>query len=478
MRRSGFEVTHVVAEDAAPATNSEWFLGVRDAAAPQRAAPAPSRPVASAPLSAPPAPTPAPAPAPPAPSVTQRAISKLLALFESKGTVDGKAREVFRIVIPNGPGGVSTLVVDELNIAGGPDIAFMEDAVHTTADGATSREIVVCDRGREAVFSSSDLGRTWRRRYASATFSGPVRQAFTLQDGRRVVKLDKSKATYLFDTEDNLISVSDTGVWNWHGSQGVGQSASGTVMFAEYAPLQNDSGIVPLSVWRLRPGATSWEAALTLDAAVRPPAGELRHFHTCSINPSNPSQWILSSGDSTRHSRIWISNDDGERWNEVDLSDSDLSKVRSDAQAATVRFTQFGARPSGALIWGTDDLLRSDHPALIQMTLDDRPRLEVLHVFSGGNPIRNTMHLGGDVFLFLSEAKNKHAHAAECAIIDLRTGAETSLRLPNLLGAPSPVTDSLGSRRLVDGVAFLPALGSAWTNARRGILRLRLEPFA
>lgn len=440
MRAAGFAAHLVSVEDSVPGMVSDWFIGVKSSISLAASAPDKALPVH----------------AKPSPARDQLASTR---------------RELFRVNVPFGASGASRLTFEELVLADGPPITLAEDSILP----GRGRELVVTDRQRREIYTSSDDGATFRRRYADIDFPQKVRQTFTLTSGHRIVKLDESPLTYLFDQHERLLDIGQTGRWNWAGAQGIGQGPTGTVMFGEYAAFKKGIAMEPLSVWRLRSGAKNWEKVLTLQAGYAPPEGEIRHFHLCSPNPAKPAEWLLSTGDKGRHNRLWTSNDDGDSWQEVNLDGLSLPGVAAASVSGAARLTQINATDDGELVWGSDDKLGIGKAALMAMRLQGRaPTFRHLG-FAGPNAVRNVVKLGPSLFMFLCETKEPANEAAECVLLDSYSGKRVTLTLPNLSGQNSTTSDSLGSVCLRDGVGFFPAIGAVLTTSRNGILRFRFE---
>lgn len=450
LQRAGFEPVLVSVRDAVPGLICDWFIGIKPLV--ERVRPAPLGVPESA-LAV--------ERASPGPSTTHNE--------ESWSTA---SRELFKVIVPFGTsaGNQSYLVFEELTLPEGPPLALSEDS-----QVGGRREVVATDRARKRIYVSKDNGATFRRRYDGVDFPGMVRQTFTLASGSRIVKLDQSRLTYLFDAEDRLVATSETGEWNWAGAQGIGEAPNGTVLFAEYAAFKKGIAMQPLSVWRLKPQARNWEKVLTLPTAYEPPEGEIRHFHLCTPNPAKPTQWLLASGDKGRHNRLWTSDDDGDSWDEVAFAHPLLSDVQPHRAPGAIRLTQINATDDGELVWGSDDTLGAGRAVLMGLKLVGHDA-KVRHLgWSGPNAVRNVLKLGPQLFMFLGEAKGAGLAGADCVLLDTSTGRQLNLVLPNLSDQATTTTDSLGSTRLLDGLAFFPILGGVLTNSRAGMLRLRVE---
>ena len=379
---------------------------------------------------------------------------------------------VFRSAIPLGDG-IGTLSF-ELIEGKGSSLMFLEDHV-SESDSGTSRELLAVGNARKELLLSCDLGKSWRRIYPGIQWDSGISSVFSLADGGRLIRTLTGQMYHLA-ADGRLLSRHPTGIWHWHGSQGIGQSLSGTVMYAEYAALKADDGVQEAAVWRYRPHMPEqgWHKVLTLPAAAQPPRGELRHFHVCRPHPQNPSLWILASGDAGRHCRLWTSRDDGDSWREITFNTAEL-KDMPPQHPRLLRFTSFAPLENGDLLWGTDDVSDSRRAALIRLSLSgDKPTLSFLG-WLGKNCIRNITACGNDTFLLISESKHEQT-IADCILFDARRNRTSFLALPNISQQNNPVTGSSGSLIISDKVAFFPALGSILIHPnKRGIFRIRIE---
>jgi SAM-dependent methyltransferase len=440
MKHAGFEPVIVPVRDAASGLVCEWFVGIKPGESVSSGLPLPVR-------------------------VNESRVEAILS-------------EVFRSIIPFGPEGFASLTI-ELIQPPSFSLLFLEDHIVPSPDGGGEvREIVATNGSCNEIWLSRDLGKSWMRKYEAVPWDSQIRAAFSLSDDGRLIRTFSGRM-YHFDAQDRLVGCCETGMWPWHGSQGIGQSVAGTVMYAEYAPLQETDGVQEISVWRYRPDdvAQGWRKVLTLPASVRPPAGQLRHFHVCCPHPVEPNPWILASGDSGAHCRLWHSFDEGDTWTEVEIPQQVFPDIPTEDCPQILRFTQFSVMENGDLIWGTDDNRKgSTRSALIRMVMThkDTPSFQMLG-WLNKNCIRNISSYGNRLFLLLSESKSDTS-AADCILYDAATNRITSLLLPNIRQKRASVTDSLGSGRLVNGIGFYPAQGVVLMEPdKRGIFRIRIE---
>jgi len=437
MKRVGFQSLIVRIKDAATNIVSEWFVGIK-------------------------------------PGGLSRNFSTFFDKKNLKRGFQAEAFSVFQAAVPVGETGLATLKV-ELIKSESSALKFAEDHCVSAPDGGGEIREIVATNGSNFLYISHDLGGSWSQIYEDIPWDSPIRSTFSLANGGRLVRTF-SGTMYHFDERAELVASAPTGVWHWHGSQGIGESATGTVMYAEYAPLRAEDGVQPLSVWRYRPNNPDqgWQRVLTLPASLQPPQGEIRHFHVCRPNPLNPSQWVLASGDRGAHCRLWFSEDDGDNWSEVHAPSPIFPTVPDNRHPQVFRFTQFSTLENGDFIWGTDDTSRVGCAALVRMSINSGQPVFKLEGWLGKNCIRNVMSYKDRVFLLFSESKADPS-LASCILYDAPKGRIVSLVLPNFVQSASSVTDSLGSEKLINGVGFFPALGAVLDPRNRGIFRVSLK---
>ena len=147
---------------------------------------------------------------------------------------------------------------------------------------------------------------------------------------------------------------------HWHGPRSV-DIANGTLMYAEY-PFEDRSGgpenRAVSRVLRSRDRGRSWEPVFERDGT------QVRHFHFLQARPGAPGEWWLTSGDSPMESRIWISRDDGDHWEDLTRGFGDPVVLDGLAYPRTLfRLTDLKWEGED-IVWGTDDYLsRNQFPS-------------------------------------------------------------------------------------------------------------------
>jgi len=323
--------------------------------------------------------------------------------------------------------------------------------------------------GRKRIIVSADSGATWTSFAELGGDQGKLACLFAARDGV-IVKTREPEETLVFDPAGRLLSRDRLGPFLWHGSQSCDQGPTGTVMFAEYQTAHDDEGPL-LKVWRTARVGEAWVPVLEMRAGRQPPAGDIRHFHTCVADPLRPGHWLVSSGDKGGHNRIWTSADDGLSWQELEVSLPDAAGHGIQSVERIARFTSLFFE-DGVAMWATDDDLGTGRVATVAMSLDQpAPRFRIVDQL-GANYARSLVRCG-DRFLCITEAKSS---PAEFDIHWLRTDGTrvSSFSVANGLGVPSSVTASINSPAFFGGVAFCHNSGSVTVEGQKGLLRLEV----
>lgn len=297
------------------------------------------------------------------------------------------------------------------------------------------------------VYRSTNLGETWAAVRVEGWAPSTVYRCFTLEDGNRVVQTQEPAATFLVDPDFNLISPCETGAHNWHGTWSVDQSAAGVVMYAEYA-----SATERLHVWRSKDGGRNWDTALEIRGmtGAREDA-DARHFHTCQADPHQPGRWIVSTGDHFTHCRVWISDDEGDRWTEAPAPVAPPGIIAPRRARQLLRYTAVIFEPD-VVCWPTDDLLERGQAGLVVADRAEPTRIRAVLPL-GPNEMRSYVRIDDRFGLAIAQAK----HDTDRAEVFLTEDWRSVIPLPAIEspdGAASAFTRSVCSRMAVDGVFF------------------------
>lgn len=447
LKTAGFDTHIVKINDSLNGTVSEWFIGIKPGGGNDNKAPAPLPPAAERKQ---------PAAAPKGnPEAVYEASSDTV--FSAVARLDEK-----RFV---------KIYFDDVSLNKPESLLYLDDLYH---DSQAERIVAACDRRRDRIYASADGAATWREIGTGVEWGNMIRCCKILRGGGFIVFVDGGHVFHL-DAKGALVSRHKTGNWPWHGTQGIGETSDGTVMYAEYAPLQEKEEIVLLHVWRYSIAQDKWDVVKTLQATAAPPLGEIRHFHTCRPLEYDGRTWVLSSGDITTHNRLWTSDNRGDNWSEVHVSESDVQgEIPNGYRKNIFRFTQFCVLGNGDLLWPTDDILGQNRSALVQLSLKQGEASCRIVKWLGTNCMRNISQYGDDTFVLISESKHD-ADNCDLFVINTKTGYENKFLLPNFNRKKCPVTASLGSGILHDGYGFYHTHGNILTHQNRGLIRIRIE---
>ncbi|HEY1961820.1 MAG TPA: hypothetical protein VGG69_05345, partial [Rhizomicrobium sp.] len=179
---------------------------------------------------------------------------------------------------------------------------------------------------------------------------------------------------------------------HWHGCRSV-DIANGTLMYAEY-PYEDAAGTAEdraLSrVFRSRDRGRSWEVVFERDGT------QVRHFHFLQARPGAAGEWWLTSGDKPFESRIWVTRDDGDHWDDITANFGETIPIDGLRYPRTVfRLTDLKWQHDG-IVWGTDDFLARNQFPAPGARMFRSPREQLVPQVSGKArwPIRNIVEVG------------------------------------------------------------------------------------
>jgi hypothetical protein len=248
-----------------------------------------------------------------------------------------------------------------------------------------------------------------------------------------------------------VLAVSNIEGAPWHGCRSAGM-ANGTLMYAEY-PYEDPNAVdrAPSRVLRSRDRGRTWEIVFECDGA------QVRHFHFLQARPGKPGEWWLTSGDKPSESKIWVSKDDGDTWQELTSTFGDRVTIDGEKFPRTVfRLTDLFWE-EGAVVWGTDDYLSRKQPALSGARMFRSPISSLAPSVTGQVkwPIRNIVDLG-DYYLVLTQG---------C----VRSDATVEERMPGVFLMPKkPIESAPGLVHLFDIDVFSTAkTGFTYSRASR-----------
>jgi hypothetical protein len=349
-------------------------------------------------------------------------------------------------------------------------IKFLEDSARLYND---QRYLAVCDSKDETIFISADEGTSWMNFGDLSFVEGKIARFFTLSHGGFVIQTKNPVRTYLLDENKILITASKQAKYNWHGSQGIDQGPSGTIIFTEYRVEKNNE-VVELGAWRKTVSSNQFTQCFAAQASNRPPLGEIRHFHTCLADPEIPLRWYLSAGDSSVHCKFWISNDDGVSWTEIKPNLEEQNILSQNKHSKIFRFTSACFIGSDYLLWPTDDGLGINRSALVAFNRKDLSKPQSIKCFFGENYIRNIIYISQNLLVCISESKN-NVNYADMYFISPNGDIYDNIKLPNLTLNKSPVTVSLCSQYGKDNTFFFPNLGHVLTKNKNGIFKVTIK---
>lgn len=306
---------------------------------------------------------------------------------------------------------------------------------------------------KHKILQSSNDGKTWTTLYKDIDFEKDFTPAksFTMSNGNRLIFLQHknqkrdNNLLYEFDKDGKLIAKTSINAYSWHGSIGIGEDESGNVLFAEYRikAAENAKRDEVIAIYK-RIALGKYKKVLLKTASES--RGEIRHFHLCYPNPINPKQWIAATGDGIGQSRFFVSNNGGETWIEYKVDKPIDDRMDYEHRNQIFRFTSFSYTDDGKIIWGTDDGLGLEHPAIITADLNKKiPEFKFNTLLPERNFARNILKINGNLFLIITEAKSDF-EKAQIYLYDYNTNEYGYINIKNVINRRNAVTGSIGSK--------------------------------
>ncbi|MDR7119301.1 sialidase family protein [Rheinheimera soli] len=313
----------------------------------------------------------------------------------------------------------------------------------------------------------------------SASIAGKIRGGFLTSSGDLLLQ-SSGRAKLYHTTLANPLKVSSCrgiGDKQWHGTWSIDQSRSGTIMYAEYSTTK-EVAVSPLHVYRSTDGGINWQSALEVSSSPIFGKGDIRHFHTCQADPYISGRWYVSSGDKLTDNKLYISDDDGQTWQNISIiSVQPLGYTEKLHWNDLLRFTTLSITEQ-ELYWATDDNVGGDRAVLCRVNkneLTDRKITIKIDGVLSNNLARNIIkHSEG--FLVTTEAKNNPS----AADLFLRT-ATNLIRFPsieNLSKEPSGFTISKSSKVFEGNVAYALTDIHFLNQGQPSLVEFKLHPFS
>jgi hypothetical protein len=282
------------------------------------------------------------------------------------------------------------------------------------ADGRMTDTVLAIGKGGFAI--SRDLGERWERIDVASHRRHRFVQMSSLGGGEFLAAAQAPENQGTKDAPVDVLVVGEDGTvrarhpaqgFRWHGNRGFGQSGD-TLMYAEYPSnrLVNRVRTADCRVLRSRDRGRTWQTVFEQNAR------QIRHFHFLQPRPGAAGEWWLTAGDLPHESRLWVSKDDGDTWN--DLTGSFTRKVRIDRtryDRAVFRTTDLFWL-GDEVVWATDDpLAGAPVPGAVALRSRIGDALEPALIGRGKWHFRNIVDIG-DHLLFIAQRSNERDPAA------------------------------------------------------------------
>jgi len=502
MRKVGFEVHHIILEDASTNLRSDWFIGQKPLPVKKKST-NPGSAIEKALSDR----MPKHSSSPGFTRAMRYANSPFACEIERKDVYDREV--VYTINVPE-EFGIRRLIA-HLEIptveSALQQMRFAEHVCGNDADQA-SKEVIACLPNGFAF--SEDLGNSWNSIFPDELAGATPRNCRTLGDGTRLIqtkgvqdpRTERERGNlgvmHRFSNDWQYLGASKPGDAQWHGTSSIDE-VDGTIIFGEYHMNSVryfpdfDDRIDELSPYlsnnrllRSIDGGQSWSTVLELTAY------QARHFHTVVADVRTRGLWWASTGDRMDETHVFMSVDDGLTWNDVTNRSPDVSTTSpyQTAGRSCFRYTDI-ALHNGQLFWGSDDLLggQSDFDPLLEREKRGGSRFFSATMNDGllkqkelgivGNSIRSIVDIG-DFYIATTEGReNKISMEPSVVLISKKNLSVNSIifDIDNILNESTSFTGSMASRKSCDGTFFSYRSGADVMNGPPYMLRWNIETY-
>jgi hypothetical protein len=265
----------------------------------------------------------------------------------------GNRSREYSIALPAGYGHKRVVVrISVPAIPEHPHFAFAEHVMDRA--GKPTRTVIATALGGFAI--SRDLAESWRFIPVSGREDHAFIHVYSLGNSEYLAQVKPAHLRSNRMTPVDLLIVDERGQVlsetlaqgpRWHSCRAV-HMADGTLMYAEY-PRNKENKVSPSRVFRSRDRGRSWQVVFEQSPE------QVRHFHFLQPRPGSVGEWWLTSGDAAHQSRIWVTQDDGDTWQDI-TANSSLTLEGATYPRSIFRLTDLVWNES-QVIWGTDDVL-------------------------------------------------------------------------------------------------------------------------
>ena len=374
-----------------------------------------------------------------------------------------RSRE-YSIALPEGYGHKRVVVrISVPKIPEHPHFAFAEHVM----DGAgnPTRTVLATALGGFAI--SPDLAESWRFIPVRGLEDHAFIHVYSLGNSEYLAQVKPVHLRSDRTTPVDLLIVDERGQVlaetlaqgpRWHSCRAV-HMANGTLMYAEY-PRNKENKISPSRVFRSGDRGRSWQVVFEQSPE------QVRHFHFLQPRPGSVGEWWLTSGDAAHQSKIWVTQDDGDTWQDI-TANSSLMMEGTTYPRSIFRLTDLVWNES-EVIWGTDDVLAALGAEAGARVFRSQVGSTLVPRLAGRtkSPIRSMVDLG-NFLIVLTQASNQPATASGTikpgVFLISKDGAGTAPELVHLFdvenfdprpGAGKGFTYSMASRVALDGTFF------------------------
>ena len=212
---------------------------------------------------------------------------------------------------------------------------------------ADDKELIIKENSHKVIFSLDGGNSFYKTFEVDEEFL--IQQVYKLKNGNYLIStLNENSEHILFLVDDslNILKKQQIGNTSWH-SQNAIDEKNDVIMYGEYNVKKE---AVEVIIWRSKDFGYTWKAVFIQNSP-----NDIRHWHTVQASKFEKGTWLITSGDSSKQCKWFISKNDGDDWNEITDKQYLLQNYKEKSQS--IHRTTAIIEDKKNYYWATDDIL-------------------------------------------------------------------------------------------------------------------------
>jgi len=187
------------------------------------------------------------------------------------------------------------------------------------------------------------------RKHIEFSLEEKIIQFFSLSNNTYLISSYDSEGIHyvtLLGNDLQILKKQKVGHCSWHGQNAMCEKDK-IIMYAEYNTSEDAQRV---SIFRSKDMGYTWKEVFFLNAP-----NQLRHWHTIHADISRDAHWIATTGDTPAQSKWFLSQDDGDTWNEI--TDKYYVNTAYPSRNLSAHRTTAILESNSHYYWTTDDLM-------------------------------------------------------------------------------------------------------------------------